>query len=259
MKKRIDFKSLLFGTLGIITLIVIWQIISTVITNKNALPSPQIVFSAFIRAMIVPIGPMTLPLHIGMSLLRVTIGYVVAAFLGITMGLLMAWSKTINAVIKPVFELVRPIPPLAWIPMAIIWFGIGETTKYFIIFIATFTTITLNAYSGAKRVDPVLIGAGKMLGSSQKQIFFRIVLPSAVPQIFAGLQVALSSGWMAVLAAEMVRSMDGAGWIIIRGMEVGNTTQILVGMIAIGIVGFLLATIMRLVERRLCAWNIRGN
>lgn len=259
MKKiKTDKTGLLLGAAGIVTLFLIWQGISSVIVNKNALPSPMVVFVRFFKSFVQPIGPYTIIGHVGMSLQRVVIGYLAATVLGVSIGLLMAWFKSAEALIKPLFELIRPIPPLAWIPMAIIWFGIGELTKYFIIFIATFTTITLNAYEGAKSVDPVLIGAGQMLGASQRQVFFTIVLRGAVPQIFAGLQVALSSGWMAVLAAEMVRSMDGVGWIIIRGMEVGDTTQILVGMIAIAIVGFLLAQVMRLLERRLCEWNIQG-
>lgn len=256
--RKIDRSSLLLGLAGIATLFVVWQLVSGMIVNKNALPAPAAVFARLFQSFVKPIGPYNIFGHIAMSLQRVMIGYLAAAVSGITLGLLMAWFKSVEAVIKPIFELIRPIPPLAWIPMAIIWFGIGELTKYFIIFIATFTTITLNAYEGARSVDPELIGAGQMLGASQSQIFFTVVLRSAVPQIFAGLQVALSSGWMAVLAAEMVRSMDGVGWIIIRGMEVGDTTQILVGMIAIAVVGFALAQVMRLLERRLCIWNEQG-
>lgn len=257
-RKKIDKEGFLLGLAGILALFLVWQAVSSLIVNKNALPSPVLVFSRFFRSFKEPIGPYTIIGHVGMSLQRVAVGYLIAAVLGITIGLLMAWFKSAEALIKPLFELIRPIPPLAWIPMAIIWFGIGEATKYFIIFIATFTTITLNAYEGARNVDPILIGAGQMLGASQRQIFFTVVLRGAVPQIFAGLQVALSSGWMAVLAAEMVRSMDGVGWIIIRGMEVGDTTQILVGMIAIAIIGFILAQVMRLLERRLCEWNVQG-
>ena len=256
---KFNKKALILGTIGIAALLVIWQIIAVTITNKRALPEPLIVLRSFVRAFTVPIGQYTLPIHIWTSLLRVIIAYSAAALSGVTLGLLMAWFPKVNAIVRPIFELLRPIPPLAWIPMSIIWFGIGETTKYFIIFIATFFTITINAYSGARETDPVLIGAGKMLGASQRQIFFTVVLPGAVPQIFAGLQVALSSGWMAVLAAEMVRSSDGVGWVIIRGMEVGDTSQILVGMIAIAVVGFSIAQIMRLAERRLCAWNIQGS
>jgi NitT/TauT family transport system permease protein/sulfonate transport system permease protein len=251
-------ESIFWAFAAILSLVALWQLISMATQGKNILPPPFKVFAAFLRAFAKPIGKHTLPSHLGYSLMRVVVGYAIATVTGIGLGLGMGWSRMTEAIVKPIFELFRPIPPLAWIPMGILWFGIGENTKYFIIFIATFMTITLNAYRGARNVDPVLIGAARMLGASERQIFFHIVMPSSVPQIFAGLQVALSSGWMAVLAAEMVRSSEGAGWIIIRGMETGNTVQILVGMISIGIVGFLIATAMREAERRLCAWNVQG-
>ena len=101
------------------------------------------------------------------------------------------------------------------------------------------------------------MGAARMLGASERQVFFRIVLPSSVPYIFAGLQIAVTAGWSAVVGAEMVRSDEGVGWMIVRGMNTGNTLQIMVGMVAIGIVGFLLATLTSALERRLCAWNVQ--
>lgn len=248
-------KEVLYACIALAALLAVWEVLALFINSSYMLPSPVTVFHKFFLSFVVPIGSETLPQHIGVSLVRVVIGYLAATLLGLITGLGMAWSKIVDAIVKPIFEFFRPIPPLAWIPMAIIWFGIGESTKYFIIFIATYFTITLNAYTGARDVDPELIGAGKMLGASNWHIFFTIIIPGSIPQIFAGLQVALSSGWMAVLAAEMVRSSNGAGWIIIRGMEVGDTVQIMVGMIAIGIVGFILATIMRKIEGRCCRWN----
>jgi ABC-type nitrate/sulfonate/bicarbonate transport system permease component len=255
---KVDIEAILYPILGALSLVIIWQLVSTAIPNKKLLPAPAEVILAFFRSFFEPIGKYTLFSHVIHSLYRVVVGYSIAAVLGVSIGLIMGSSRVAKAIITPIFEFLRPIPPLAWIPMGIIWFGIGESTKYFIIFIATFTTITLNAYTGSKNVDPMLIGAAKMLGANNRQIFFTIILPASLPQIFAGLQVALSTGWMAVLAAEMVRSDEGAGWIIVRGMEVANTIQILVGMIGIGIIGFLLANIMRIIERKLLAWNVRG-
>ena len=115
--------------------------------------------------------------------------------------------------------------------------------------------MTLNAYTGAQRVDPQLIGCARMLGTSERDIFLRVVLPSSLPQIFAGMQVALSTAWMAVLAAEMIGAQEGCGWIILRGSDTTNIPLVLVGMVVIGVVGLILATIMRVAERRLCAWN----
>ena len=193
--------------------------------------------------------------HLYYSLRRVLVGYTVAAVSGIMVGISMGTSRYAEAIIKPLFELIRPIPPIAWIPLVILWFGVGELPKYAIIFIGSFTNITLNAYTGAQRVDPTLIGCARMLGTSDRDIFLRVILPSSLPQIFAGMQVALSTAWMAVLAAEMVGAQEGCGWIILRGSDTTNIPLVLVGMVVIGVVGLVLATLMREAERRLCSWN----
>ena len=170
----------------------------------------------------------------------------------------MGWYPLVEAIFKPIIEIVRPIPPIAWIPLAILWFGLGETTKYFLIFLAAFCIITINAYDGAKSVDPVLVGAAKMLGANDRRIFVSIVLPASAPYIFAGLQVALGTAWATVVAAEMVRSSEGVGWTIISAQDSNNSLQILVGILAVGIVGFILAIIMRTLEARVCSWSERG-
>ncbi|MDP2791109.1 MAG: ABC transporter permease subunit, partial [Rectinemataceae bacterium] len=151
----------------------------------------------------------------------------------------------------------RPIPPIAWIPISIVWFGIGEGSKWFLIFLAAFVPVTLNSVSGARSVDPLLIKCGEMLGASKQYIFKSIVLPFSVPYIFSGLQVGLAGAWATVVAAEMIRSTEGVGWIIISSMDTNDVTQGLVGIFGIGIVGFVLATIMRKVEDHLCAWTKR--
>ena len=163
-----------------------------------------------------------------------------------------------QAIFKPLFDLLRPIAPLAWIPLAILWLGIEERSKYFLIFVASFVPFTLNAYAGAVKTDRQLIGASRMLGSTERQLFFKIVVPSSVPSIFSGAQVALSNAWMTMLAAEMIRSSYGIGWVIIAGQQINDMSQMIAGMLAIGIVGFLLASGMRLLERRLLVWNNQG-
>lgn len=139
--------------------------------------------------------------------------------------------------------------------MSILWFGLGDASKFFIIFLGCFTFITVNTYDGTKNVDDTLIGAARMLGANERQVFMKVVLPSSVPYIFAGLQIAITAGWSAVVGAEMIRSDEGVGWLIVMGMSNGNTVQIMVGMLAIGIVGYILATSMAAAERKICAWN----
>src|SRR5699024_2925551 len=138
--------------------------------------------------------------------------------LGIVLGIMMGWYPIVNRILRPIYELIRPIPPIAWIPISIVWFGIGEGSKWFLIFLAAFVPITLNAYAGATTVDETLIKCSKMLGASSGQIFKTVVLPYSVPHIFTGLQVGLSASWATVVAAEMIRSTEGVGWIIISSM-----------------------------------------
>lgn len=244
-----------YGIFAIGFFFLAWAFITTFTAAKETTPGPAEVIRLLFSSFFEPIGRYTIYGHLYYSLRRVVVGYTVATALGIIVGISMGTSRYAEAIIKPIFELIRPIPPIAWIPLVILWFGVGELPKYAIIFIGSFTNVTLNAYTGAQRVDPTLIGCARMLGTSDRDIFFRIVLPSSLPQIFAGMQVALSTAWMAVLAAEMVGAQEGCGWIILRGSDTTNIPLVLVGMVVIGVVGLLLATIMRMVERRLCSWN----
>ena len=247
-----------WSLVAIVTVLFVWQVIASTISVRDLMPNPFKVLSFFFRSFVVPIGRHTMPRHILFSLERMLIGFSIASAMGIIVGVGMGTSRLFKAIVRPVFEMLRPIPPIAWIPLAILWLGIGETTKYFIIFIGSFTSITLNSFAGAVQVDPTLVGAAKMLGASERQIFIKIILPSATPNIFSGLQIGLSIAWMSVLAAEMVRSSEGAGWMIIMGSETGNTTQILAGMISIGFFGFMIAELMHVLEKKMCAWNVRG-
>lgn len=237
------------------SLLIIWELVARFTNAKMFLPPASEIILKFISSFTVPIGKYTMPVHIGVSLYRVGVAFALATVTGIALGVSMGYSKIVEAIIKPIFEFIRPIPPLAWIPMSILWFGLGDQSKFFIIFLGCFCFITVNTYDGTKNVDPVLLGAARMLGASERQVFFRVVLPSSIPYIFAGLQIAITAGWSAVVGAEMVRSDEGVGWLIVMGMTNGNTVQIMVGMLAIGIVGYVLATAMAKLEGRLCVWN----
>lgn len=247
----------IFAAASMIGFLVIWQLIVSMTTLKLLIPGPIPVFQLFYSSLFNPIGSYTLIQHTMFSLFRVFVGFSLGAIVGLLLGISMGRSRLIDAIINPIFNLIRPIPGVAWIPMAILWFGIGEPTKYFIIFMGGFANVLLNTYAGSKYVDKKLIGAAQMLGADKRSVFIHIVIPASLPYIFAGLQVSLSTSWMAVLAAEMVCANEGVGYIIIGGMNAGNTTQIIVGMIAIGLVGLVLASVMRTAEKRLCEWNIR--
>ena len=254
--KKIDPEKTLYAVAAIASFFVLWWFLTTFTPVKETTPGPIEVLQLLLTSFYTPIGSEVIVGHLLVSLRRVLVGFSVATIIGIVLGIAMGTSRWAEAIFKPIFELLRPIPPIAWISLVILFFGIGETSKYILCGIGAFTNVTLNAYTGAQNVDPELIGCARMLGTSERDIFFRVILPSCTPQIFAGMQVALSTSWMAVLAAEMIGAREGCGWMIQRGSDTLNITLVMVGMIVIGLVGMFLAALMRTIERRLCSWNI---
>ena len=249
---------LFWGIISLSVLLLIWYIGSQMPDMGKLLPNPFNVMSFVFQSFVKPIGSLVMSQHILWSLSRVLVGYSLAVIVGITLGFLGSWFKIGEAIIKPFYLFLRSIPSLAWIPLSILWFGIGENSKYYIIFITAVMIIMTNVMDGVKSVSPELLGVAKMFGTSERQLFFKVVLPSAIPQIFNGLQVAIGAAWASVLAAEMISSTKGVGWIILAGQNSANMTQIFAGILVIGAIGLLLASLMRLLETRLCQWNERG-
>lgn len=258
MGKKDNAAAFFYSAAGLLAFIICWQLLVTFTGVGNIFPSPYAVLLRLIESFGKKIGKHMLYTHLFYSLFRVTAGYLAAAALGILVGLIMARSEMGNAVIRPLFAMIRPIPGITWMPLFILWFGTGWITQLGIIFVAGFSHMVLNTYAGASRADPKLVGAAQMLGANRTQVFYRVILPSAVPYIFSGLQVALSSCWMAVLAAEMMSATEGIGWMIVSGQDNGDIGQVLVGVIIISIIGLVLANMMRGAEKKLCAWSIRG-
>ena len=247
----------IWGASSLIGIFVLWYIGSQLPSFALLLPNPIDVFKFIGRSVVEPIGSYTLFAHIGWSMSRVMIGYFFASIVGIVLGFIVGWFRLGEAILKPFYLVLRSIPSIAWIPLSILWFGIGEMSKYFIIFISTMLIVMTNSIDGIKDVNPQYLDVARMFGTSEKQMFTRIVLPCAIPQIFNGLQVSLGAAWATVLAAEMVRSSEGVGWIILMGQNSMNMVQIFAGIIIIGAIGLVLVSIMRLIEGRLCAWNVR--
>lgn len=250
---------LLLSMLGFAVVLTAWELAVRLTDLGTLIPGPIEVIKHFIKVCYTPVGrKYTLLQHLGVSLRRVLTGYGLSIVAGILLGIGMGRFDVIESAARPLFELVRPIPGVAWIPMAIVWFGIGETAKIFIIFMGGFVNIVVNTFAGAKRVDQNLLNVAQMLGANSRQTFFRVVIPSCVPYIFSGLQVGLSTCWMAVLAAEMVAAREGIGWVITAGQENADMPQIFVGVVAIAVVGLALAGFMRFMERIMCRWRVRG-
>ena len=243
----------LLSVLSVAVLVLLWYFIAT--REGSIIPSPVETWNRFLDICINPISKAVLAVHVWVSLKRVLIAFAFAIVLGVTLGVLFGWSRTFRALVGPVFELLRPIPPIAWIPLVILWCGIGELPKIVIVFIGSFVPIVLNTWAGIRDIDPLLIQAGEVLGAGRRQLLFEVTIPATIPAILAGIRTALSSGWMCVVAAEMIVARQGVGYLIIRGQESGDTALIVANMLVIGVVSFLLSTILSKLEVVLCPWQ----
>ena len=247
-----------WNVVPILGFLLVWETATLLTRIGNLMPGPSEVLASFFRSFVTPLGPYTIQVHTLFSLQRILVGYGAAVITGILFGMGIGLSKVFCSIFRPIFELIRPIPTVAWIPISILWFGIDEMSKYFIVFYGAFSNVALSVYMGIHRVDSVLVGAAKMLGCSDRQITFKVVLPSTVPYIFSGMQVALSAGIMSVVVAEMINSTEGIGWNIHAGQQIANMTQVLTGMVSLAILGLLLAATLRQIERKLLRWNERS-
>ena len=247
-----------WNIIPILGFLLLWQL-ATIFTRIGYLmPDPIKVIQSLLRSFVKPLGEYTIQVHALFSLKRIMVGYSTAVVTGILFGVGIGLSKPFRAIFRPIFELIRPIPTVAWIPISILWFGVDEMSKYFIVFYGAFANVALSVYMGIHRVDPVLAGAARMLGCSERQVTLKVVIPSTVPYIFSGMQVALSAGIMSVVVAEMINSYEGIGWNITAGQQVADMTQVITGMIALALLGLLMAAILRQIERKMCAWNTRS-
>ena len=240
---------------SMLAVLLVWQVVAGKASYGGILPSPLAVARQFWRMLFEPIGRTSLYGHIGASMFRVLTAFVIAVITGVPLGLLIGWNRKFEAIVKPVFEIFRPIPPIAWIPLAILWFGIRETPKVFICFIGAFVPAVMNAYTGIRFTEPMLLDAARMLGGRPRQLFTEVAIPSALPAIFAGLQNGLSCSWMCVLAAELVGAQQGVGYLILLGMELSNPAMIITGMLLIGAIGAGIAALLRYLEKRICPWK----
>jgi len=195
--------------------------------------------------------------HVRYSLYRVALGFGVACFVGIPLGVLMGWSSRLRFMITPILEIVRPIPPLAWIPIAILWFGIGIKSAAFIIFLGAFFPVLLNTLSGVLSVDTVFIEAAKTLNAKEKDIFFKVLVPGAIPSIFVGMRIGMGIGWMTLVAAEFtgVKEGYGLGYMIMTARDIQRPDEIIAGMLIIGLIGLLINSFLGFLESKIVRWK----
>lgn len=188
--------------------------------------------------------------HVGVSLSRVLVGFIAGCVLGVVFGALIGRFRLVRELTDPIIELTRPISPIALLPLAMLWFGIGEFTKYFLITYATVVVVLINTVAGVSRTPPTRIRAARCLGANDLQLFLKVILPSAVPFILTGMRVALGFSFMAVVAAELVGAREGIGFLIMNSRMLLQTDQLFVGLFSLGVVGAIIDRVFRILLDR---------
>ncbi len=249
----------LFSAATIVILLGLWALITNLFhIPAMVLPSPQSILRHF-RALLLE-GYAGHPLweHILVSVLRTLTGFFIGVTLAIPLGLWMGYSRTVNAILWPVFGFIRPIPPIAYIPLAILWFGIGEFSKVLLIFVASFNFTVLASAAGMRAVPEQLIRAGTNLGLSKRQMFVSVMLPAAMPQIFTGIKTSIAVSWAVMVAAELIAAQIGLGFIIEDAGTFFRTPEVMIGVAIIGAIGLVFEATVVAIERRVLHWQAKG-
>jgi NitT/TauT family transport system permease protein len=195
--------------------------------------------------------------HIWVSTRRVLIAFLLATATGVPLGLLLGWSLRFKEYVFPVFELLRPIPPLAWVPLAIIMFHGSETPIIFLTFLASFYATTLNTMLGVESIDVSFVRAAYCLGAKRRQVFWHVIVPGAMPFIFTGLQISVGVAWFSLVAGEMVSGQYGLGYLINTSYTMVQYPTMVIGMITLGIVGYVTSAAVRVLGNYLMQWRAR--
>jgi ABC-type nitrate/sulfonate/bicarbonate transport system permease component len=220
-------------------------------------PSPASVLQRLMRMWTRPYLGSTLMGHIVSSLSIVLTGWILAGIVGVPLGIAMAWWKRLRWIVFPVFQLVRPVPPLAWIPLTLVWMGIGSAARISVVFIAALVPWVMNSMQAVYSVDRLLIDAGKTLGANDRQILTRVVCRTALPTLVAGARIALGNAWTTLIAAELLAATAGLGYVALNASRMLDTDVLLLAMLTIGILGALLSIVMQLATRVLAPWSLR--
>jgi ABC-type nitrate/sulfonate/bicarbonate transport system permease component len=195
--------------------------------------------------------------HIGVSIWRVAKGFFLATLLGVPLGLLLGWSRKFKDYVFPVFEMLRPIPILAWVPLAIVMFIATESAVVFLAFLASFFATALNTMLGVQSIDESYVRAANCLGANRWQVFRHVVIPGALPYIFTGLQISIGVCWFSLVAAEMVSGQYGLGYVINTSYMMVRYPTIVIGMVTLGIVGYTTSALVRMAGDYLMQWRVR--
>ena len=232
-----------------------WLLTATQVIAPTRFPSPQEVWAALKQVALAGYADARLQVHILHSAKLVLMGFAVAVASGVPLGLAMGWSRRAEALINPTFLLIRPIPPLAWIPLAIVWLGLGDAAKVLVIWFAAFVPSVINSYAGVRSIEPHMLEAARMLGIGRWTLVREVLVPGAAPLIFTGLRLSLQACWTTLVAGELIGAAAGLGHVLQQGALDIFPAMILVGMVGVAIAGGAMTWVLGRIEERAIAWR----
>jgi len=231
--------------------IAIWKIVTYLrLFNPVILPSPESIGQAFLSELISG----ELLKHIQISLFRVFLGFGIGSAMAVSLGLLIGWSEKAKSFVDPLVEIVRPIPPMAWIPLSILWFGIGELPKIFIIILGVFFPVLTNTVVGVKSIEKGLLKLARSMGLKGFTLFKEVIVVGASPFIITGLRIGLGFGWMCLVTAELIAAQAGLGYMIEEAKMLLLTNKVILGMLTIGFLGILIDRLIMRLEKIVLPW-----
>lgn len=254
-KNKITIENIL--TLGtIILILLVWFVITNFgIVNSKMVPKPQAVWSAFIDIIQNGYKNYSLLQHLGASMERLFISFFFAAIIAVPFGLASGYNSKIRAIFEPIIEFYRPLPPLAYYTLLVLWLGIGNASKITLLFLACFAPIYISCVSAVLRIKEDYINSAYTLGANKYQIFLHVILPSCLPDIFVGVRTAVGVAYTTLVAAEMVAAKSGLGWMVLDASNYLRSDIIFVGIIIMGITGILLDQGLRILEKKIIPWK----
>ena len=249
------------GAISLVTgllLLALWFLVTELHWVKPLfLPSPVAVWTKFVSALTDGAAGSTLAEHTGASLFRVLSAFALATLTAIPIGIMMGMSRWVRGICDPVIEFYRPLPPLAYLPLVIIWLGIGEVSKVFLIYLAIFAPMAIAARSGVRSVATEQMHAAYAMGASRAQVLAHVVTKAALPEIFTGMRIGIGVGWTTLVAAEMVAATKGLGFMVLNAAQFLDSATVIMGIMVIGAFAFAFDLLIRRAERRLIPWKGR--
>ena len=259
--KKIENRNIFkFRILTVMTIIIffgLWQFVADQgIVDSRTLPSPAKIYETFLAKLTkkAPDGNL-LSANILASLQVSLFGFFSAVIIGVPLGLLMGWYKILDKTLTPIFEIIRPIPPIAWIPIVVVWMGVGLSAKVLIIFFSAFVPCVINSYTGIQLTNKTFINVSQTFGASNFTTFIKVGIPASLPMVMTGIKIALGNSWSTLVAAEMLAASAGLGFMIQMGRQFARADVVVLGMVLIGVLGAILSFLFSSLEKYLLRWK----